>query len=137
MPVHHLPPRECFARLGDDVAYVDVRTQQEFDMGHPEGSMNIPFAFMGPMGMQPNAAFVAAMTKHFDKGATIVLGCKSGGRSAIAGEMLAAHGFTGDLINVLGGFYGGPGPRGPVAGWLEEGLPSSADADGKGWDDLR
>lgn len=136
MPVHHLPPQECFARLGDDVKYVDVRTQQEFDMGHPEGALNIPFAFMGPMGMQANPSFVAAMKKHFDQDATIVLGCKSGGRSAIAGEMLAAQGFTGDLINVLGGFHGGHGPRGRVMGWLEEELPTSADADGKGWNDL-
>jgi rhodanese-related sulfurtransferase len=137
MPVHHLPPQDCFARLGDDVAYVDVRSPEEFDMGHPEGSLNIPFAFLGPMGMAANPSFVAAIRKHFAPGDTIVLGCKSGGRSGMAAEMLAANGFTGDLINVLGGYHGGPSPRGPIAGWLEEGLPTSTDADGKAWDDLK
>lgn len=132
MPVSHMPPKEANARVVDGVRIVDVRSPQEFAMGHPEGSLNIPIAFMGALGMQPNADFVAVMRKHFQPGDTIVFSCKSGGRSGMAAEMMAANGFTGDLINVLGGYHGGS-----VPGWLAEGLPTSTETDGRSWDDLK
>ena len=113
--------------------YVDVRTPTEFGAGHPEGAVNIPVAFAGMMGMSLNDTFVEVASRVLDKEALIVLGCKSGQRSAMAGQLLAHAGFT-RLVNVAGGFAG----NGPIAGWRPAGLPcSTSPAPGATWDELR
>ncbi len=53
--------------------FVDVRTVEEFKEGHVPGAYNIPFAFKGPFGMEPNPAFADAMQKRFPSDAKLVL----------------------------------------------------------------
>ena len=134
MATIHLPPHDARSRLSETVRYVDVRTPEEFAEGHPQGALNIPVGFYGPYGMTLNPHFLSTMKQHFALDATIVLGCRSGGRSASAADLLAQHGFTGELINVLGGYHGGPGPNGQVVGWRDAGLPTGTD--GTPWADL-
>ena len=62
---------------------LDVRTPDEFQMGHPEPARNIPVqelprrvAEVGPPGTR------------------VVVYCQAGGRSAMATQILQAHGIT-------------------------------------------
>ena len=109
--------------------YIDVRTQQEFEAGHPAGSQNIPFALIGAGGMMPNPMFLSVMDKLFQHDSKLVIGCASGGRSARACQMLEQSGFS-HLADVAGG-YGGQRDhvgRVVVAGWADQGLPTSRDS---------
>lgn len=112
---------------------VDVRAPQEFAQGHPDGAINIPIAFRGPMGMQPNPSFVQAFQKLFpDTTAPLALTCGNGPRSARGCDLLAQAGYL-HLANVLGGMFGAAG----VVGWADAGLPVSADVQGVSWEDVK
>ncbi len=98
--------------------YVDVRTVEEFQQGHVPGAWNVPIAFRSSAGMQPNPNFVAAIQRRFPKDAKLVMGCKAGGRSERACELLASQGYS-DLVNMFGGFHGATDMSGNVVeqGW--------------------
>jgi rhodanese-related sulfurtransferase len=94
---------------------------------------------MGGGGMSPNPDFMTVMTAKFDKDAPLVVGCKMGGRSARACEMLDAAGFT-QLKNIDGGFSGRGDARDPSVrgGWSGSGLPvTTTPAPGATWTELR
>jgi len=94
--------------------YLDVRSEGEFAAGHVEGAINVPILFMSPGGMTPNPDFVAQVAAAIpDKECQLLLGCKSGKRSQLAGEALGTEGYT-DMTNVDGGFDA----------WAAKGLPS-------------
>ena len=106
------------------------RSPPEFAQGHPEGAVNVPVFFATPGGMAPNPDFLDAMRKLYPAETPLLLGCKSGMRSARACEMLEAAGYT-RLANVDGGFHGSPF----TPGWLAAGLPTSTT--GRTWDQIR
>lgn len=104
--------------------YIDVRTVQEFDAGHPEGAFNIPVANIDGTGtMVPNEQFTNVIAKHFAKDSKLVLGCKMGGRSMRACDLLAQAGFAA-LANMHGGFSGAP----DMTGWKDRDLPIASTA---------
>ena len=109
--------------------YIDVRTVEEFEQGHPPGAYNIPILFRGSLGMQPNPDFAAVVKRCFAPTTRIVFGCKSGGRSARACELLASQGY-GRLVNMAGGFHGAFDDLGrpTVQGWAARGLPQEREA---------
>jgi len=109
--------------------YVDVRSVEEFDQGHVPGAYNIPILFKGATGMQPNPDFADVVARHFPKDARIVFGCKAGGRSQRACEILAGQGYGG-LVNMAGGFHGACDELGRVVepGWAACGLPTARDS---------
>ncbi|HSE39441.1 MAG TPA: rhodanese-like domain-containing protein [Acidobacteriota bacterium] len=107
------------------VIYLDVRTTQEFDQGHPLRAVNIPIMSMVPgMGMVPNAEFVSVVEANIPKDANVLVGCKSGGRSARAVEILSQLGFQ-NLANVRSGFVGAMDMTGRIVepGWSLLNLP--------------
>lgn len=110
--------------------YLDVRTQQEFAQGHPEGAVNVPVFFAAPGGMEPNPDFVATVRKLWPTETPLLVGCRSGQRSARACDMLGAVGYT-KLANVEGGFQGSHS----TPGWISSGLPVSTS--GKTWDQVK
>lgn len=121
----HKKPKDAQALLtaNDGWIYLDVRSVEEFGGGHPIGAWNIPVMHRGPMGMTPNAEFVAVATKALPKTAKLVVGCASGMRSLRACELLAAAGYK-TLVNCEGGFQGGRDDAGnAVPGWAAAGLP--------------
>jgi rhodanese-related sulfurtransferase len=124
VPIRRVSPQEAKELIDrDGYSYVDVRSIPEFEAGHPEGAWNVPLLHMGPAGMAPNAEFLAVMEKAFPKDAKLVVGCKMGGRSLKASELLTASGFTG-IVDQRAGFEGAPGDP----GWRPLGLPVSAQA---------
>jgi len=84
---------------GDPYTLLDVRTQEEYDAGHIKGSILIPYTDIEKL----------AGEKLPDKGATILVYCRSGRRSAIAAQALADLGYT--RVMDMGGIqdwpYGG------------------------------
>lgn len=122
--VKRVSPAEAKALVDQGYTYVDVRSEPEFLAGHPAGSVNVPLLHMGPAGMTPNPDFMAVMSAAFPKDAKLVLGCRSGGRSLQAAELLQGAGFT-DVVDQRAGFEGARGPFGNVteAGWSPSGLP--------------
>lgn len=69
---------------GDPYILLDVRTQEEYDEGHIEGSILIPYTEIEQLAPQ----------KLPDKDATVLVYCRSGRRSAIAAQALADMGYT-------------------------------------------
>ena len=74
--------------------------------------------------MTPNPEFVSMMEKLYPKDAALVLGCKSGVRSAKAAALLEAAGFS-KLADVKSGFDGVRDAFGQVTekGWAAASLP--------------
>jgi rhodanese-related sulfurtransferase len=120
MSVKHVSVHEAHALQQAGATYVDVRSRQEFDAGHPAGAVNVPLIDHDPDTgqMAPNANFVRVVQANFEPGTKLLIGCQMGGRSMRAAQMLASFGFS-DVSNVLGGFGGARGDR----GWAESGLP--------------
>jgi len=130
-----ISPVEAAQKLSDGWTYVDVRTTQEFEAGHPAGAMNVPIAHREG----PNPDFIRVMRSNFAVDAKVVVGCKSGARSARAAQALAAEGFT-NVLDQRAGWDGARGPFGQVveAGWAEAGLAREDGAPaGRSWADLR
>jgi rhodanese-related sulfurtransferase len=74
---------------GDNVAFIDVRSEGEYATGHAQGAKNIPLN---------NLVNQAESLTGYD---AVYLICQSGGRSAMAVQYLAMEGIN--AINVLGG----------------------------------
>lgn len=78
-PLVALTPEELAARLAaGKVRLIDVRTQEEVAEGMIPGAEHIPLGSFDPAALGPS------------DGREVVLYCRSGRRSAIAGEQLAA-----------------------------------------------
>lgn len=90
--VQHISVSE-FKALDFEYQLVDVRTPDEYMSGAIEGSKNIDYF---------SADFLAGINK-LDKEAPVVLYCRSGRRSAKAGENLIQAGFK-EVYNVKGGY---------------------------------
>ena len=123
----------------DKVKLIDVRTPEEFAfVGHPEMAWNVPLAFVTyqgkdgkiEYGLKMNPDFVAGVKKIAGPTDTLLLMCRSGGRSAMAVNQLAAAGFK-NAYNITDGmegdkvedpesvFYG----KRMKNGWKNSGLP--------------
>lgn len=140
MPVKRVSPREANDLLAQGWTYVDVRSVPEYEAGHPAGAYNVPLMHFVPgRGMTPNPEFADVVAKIFPKDANLVIGCKTGGRSLRAAEMLTSMGYA-NVVDVRGGFEGERDMMGRTVemGWKECGLPvEQGPTPGRTWDDLR
>ena len=119
-------PQEAHDQMQNDPEYIylDVRSTPEFEAGHPAGAKNIPLLHLGPGGMTPNEDLTKVVEANLPKDAKIVVGCKTGGRSARACEIMAQMGYT-NVANVRAGFVGAMDNFGRVVepGWSMLNLP--------------
>ena len=104
---------------------VDVRTAEERKfVGHVPGSQHVAWATGTSMVRNPR--FVREVeAKIKDKNAVVLLLCRSGRRSALAGEALTKAGWK-NVFNVLEGFEGEIDQhqhRGTSGGWRWHDLP--------------
>ena len=124
MSVRRVSPAEAQALCAAGYRYVDVRSEMEFEHGRPAGSVNVPLMHVGPGGMRPNSGFVQDMKALFATDTKLVLGCKAGGRSLRAAQLLIGAGFS-DVIDQRAGFDGARDASGGVEpGWGRVGLPT-------------
>jgi rhodanese-related sulfurtransferase len=96
------------------IKVLDVRTFEEYVLiGHAEMAANVPLAFptyswdvdKGNYSVVVNADFIAHVSERFQPDDTILVMCRSGGRSAMAVNALAKAGFT-KVHNIIDGFEG-------------------------------
>lgn len=134
-----ISPQEASDKLADGWTYVDVRTTEEFESGHPAGAVNVPIAHAGAGGMVQNPQFAEVMEAAFPRDARIVVGCKAGGRSLRAAQTLLAMGFT-NVVDQRAGWDGARNPFGQVTepGWSRVGLPvEQGQPAGRSWEDMK
>ena len=143
MAFKQINPSEAKSLLDKNAGYVyvDVRSELEFQKGHPAGAYNIPLKNfnMAIQMMEDNPDFVEVFEKAFPKGAKLIVGCASGPRSYIACQILEQVGFA-ELATVDGGFNGKRDMFGNVAqkGWAELGFPvANGDGGEMGYPALR
>jgi len=138
----YLTAREAYEKWKaspDKVTVLDVRTPEEFlFIGHAEMAWNVPFAAQSyqwdaekkRFPMRPLPDFVARVQKVAEPGDTLLVMCRSGGRSAMAVNRLAEAGFK-NVYNIVDGMEGDSvkdpdslfhGQR-LVNGWKNSGLP--------------
>lgn len=138
----YVTAREAFEMWTADpqnVMILDVRTTDEFlFVGHPIMAWNIP-AFLqsyewdagkGGFPMKPNPDFVSQVKEVASPAHTILVTCRSGGRGALAVNLLAASGFEhvynitdgieGDAVDDPGSVFLGHRLKN---GWKNSGLP--------------
>lgn len=75
-----------------DLLILDVRTQSEFDAGHLEHAILLPYDEIGSR--------FAELLEYSN--ISILVYCRTGNRSGIASDELITHGFT-SVYNMLGG----------------------------------
>jgi rhodanese-related sulfurtransferase len=128
MTIKHVTVQQAHQQQSAGATYLDVRSIPEFEQGHPDGAFNVPLLHLDPATgqMRPNPQFLDVVRATFAPDTRLVVGCKMGGRSQQACEVLASAGYT-DVANVLGGWGGAP--QQGHAGWLQSGLPVETDAD--------
>jgi len=111
-----------------DAVYIDVRTEEEFNAGHPEGAVNIPIGVPNPMMQRfdVNPDFVDVVRASWPENTTLLVGCRTGPRAEMAAQLLAQKGYM-KVSWVLGGFAGITDPAGNVVapGWQQLGYPES------------
>jgi rhodanese-related sulfurtransferase len=96
-------PAEAIRLINRENALIlDVREENEFLSGHIVNSLHIPLSFLGKR--------LDELQKHKDK--PIIVGCKSGQRSASACTLLKKQGFE-QIYNLQGG----------IAAWQSDNLP--------------
>ncbi len=116
-------PEEVVALLTEGHVYVDVRSEQEFEGGHPAGAVNVPISQLGAAGFEPNPEFMQVIEAAFAKDEKLIVGCKTGSRSRRAAAMLTSAGFT-SVTDMIAGFAGSRDAFGrPSPGWSQKGLP--------------
>lgn len=98
----------------DEVKILDVRTPEEYIfVGHAAMARNIPLMFVTHKwdaereapAMEPNRDFVTLVKQHYKESDTILVTCRSGGRSKKAVDLLAKEGFT-KVYNIIDGMEG-------------------------------
>ncbi|KAF6253450.1 hypothetical protein COO60DRAFT_1703798 [Scenedesmus sp. NREL 46B-D3] len=115
--VQKVPSTEAAVLLERGLRYLDVRTPEEYADGHAVGAVNIPLLFKSPEGqMTPNPDFLQQVQQAFpDKAEEIIVGCRSGGRSARATSLLEQELQYAALIDDTGGWLA----------WVEAKLPTT------------
>jgi len=105
---------EMWKSTPDKVKVIDVRTPEEYAfVGHPEKAWNIPFAFVTyqrkegkfEYKVEWNLDFVTEVKSIAEPADILLVMCRSGDRSAMAVNKLAAAGFT-NAYTVTDGFEG-------------------------------
>jgi rhodanese-related sulfurtransferase len=113
----YLTAKEAFSKWhvdADKVVVLDVRTPEEYIfVGHAPMARNIPLRVLNqeltaekrrPV-MELNPGFVSQVKKDYKVTDTILVMCRSGGRSAKAVNLLAEAGFK-NVYNITDGFEG-------------------------------
>ncbi|MBX8464872.1 rhodanese-like domain-containing protein [Deinococcus sp. RIT780] len=95
--------QEGQSRVQAGALLVDVREPNEFEEVHAEGATLIPLSEF------------EARFSELPKDRELVMICRSGARSARAGEYLKAQGYS-QVVNVAGG----------TLAWVEAGLPTGS-----------
>jgi len=133
----YVTAREAYVKwqaAPDEVKILDVRTPEEFlFVGHPTMAWKIPVAAQSyewdaekkQFPMRPLPDFSARVREVAEPDDTLMVMCRSGGRSAIAVNMLAKAGYR-NVYNIVDGMEGdgnADSETTPMGGWKNSGCP--------------
>jgi len=133
----YVTAKEAYAKwqaAPEHVKIIDVRTPEEFlFVGSPEMAWRIPVAVQSyewdavknQFPLKPLMDFAARVSQIAKPEDTIMVMCRSGGRSAIAANMLAKAGFK-NVHNIIDGMEGdgnGDSESTATGGWKNTGCP--------------
>jgi rhodanese-related sulfurtransferase len=138
---------EQWTTNSETVKILDVRTPEEYlFVGHPEMAWNVPLALLAyqwdnsgrSLLTKPNPDFLGLAKEVFKISDTLIVMCRSGGRSAKATDLLAQAGFK-QVYNMIDGMEGDAvnDPESAYLGkrlkngWKNSGLPWTYDLDPK------
>jgi rhodanese-related sulfurtransferase len=144
----YVTARQAYEQWKTDPVHVrilDVRTPEEYVfVGHAEAAWNVPLLLQTyswdasgkSLAMAPNPEFLERAKKILQPSDTILVMCRSGGRSARAVDLLASAGFR-QVYSVVDGMEGDvvDDPASPLVGkrmkngWKNSGLPWTYDLD--------
>ena len=105
---------EKWSASPDTIHVLDVRTPAEYIfIGHAPMAVNIPVKFLKDnldpatlnLNMPNNENFITEVKKRFKETDSILVMCRSGGRSAAAVNLMATAGFK-NVYNIIDGFEG-------------------------------
>lgn len=129
--------KEAYAKwqaAPDKVKIIDVRTPEEYlFVGSPDMAWRIPVAVQSyewdaekqQFPMKPLPDLAARVSEFAKPNETLMVMCRSGGRSAIAANMLAKAGFP-NVHNIIDGMEGdgnGNSESEAQGGWKNSGCP--------------
>jgi len=136
---------EMWKADAEGVKIVDVRTPEEYIfVGHAPMARNVPLGFItytwdaekDEPGFAVNPEFLPRMMASYSATDTLLLTCRSGGRSALAVDALAkagfanayniTDGFEGDKVDDPASYYHGKRMKN---GWKNSGAPWTYDCD--------
>lgn len=126
--MQHLDPVAAHRYLAENpkALLIDCRTEIEhMYVGHPAGAEHVAWQEAPDWEIDPLFADKVRRLVSNDLERPVLLICRSGHRSVLAGEALEAAGFR-TVINVLEGFEGPLDDnyhRGTLGGWRFRGLP--------------
>ena len=144
----YLTAREAYGKWQadpDNVTVLDVRTTEEYlYVGHAPMAWNVPLmsqtyewnADKQYFKMQPNPDFISQVMEFAKPSDTLLVMCRSGGRSAMAVNNLAEAGFT-NVYQIIDGMEG-DAVKDPESvyqgqrlknGWKNSGIPWTYEAD--------
>ena len=113
----YVTAKDAFEKWNDsseEVVILDVRDPAEYlFVGHAPMARNIPFKLFSAektaqkrkLAMETNPNFIAEVKKRYQVTDTILIMCRSGGRSAEAANLLAKEGFK-KVYTITDGFEG-------------------------------
>jgi len=107
--------------------YLDVRSEQEFELGHVPDAINVPWRISAQGSPNPDfLRHVRHVMARFPGPQALVVGCQSGHRSRLAGELLLEQGFA-CVVEHAAGIAGLRDEFGQLLepGWERAGLPLS------------
>lgn len=127
----YITPEAAAERLAQGALYLDVRSPEEFEEGHPAGAWNLPVQLRAEArGLVDNPRFVEVAQAALDPERELIVGCRSGPRAERAAALLA---FCPRVVVMNGGMEGRRDAFGVVVvpGWKQQSLPVAYD--GKTW----
>ncbi len=126
------------ALLAEGYVYLDVRSEPEFEAGHPPGALNVPLLHAGAGGMTPNPDFSRVVEAAFGRGERLIVGCRSGSRSLKAARLMVQAGFT-EVVDLRPGWDGARDAFGRLEpGWSRCELPiETGKAPGQRYEDVK
>lgn len=123
MSVRDVDAHQAQALLEQGHRFLDVRTVQEFTLGHVPGAFNVPVQHAEGDSLSSNPQFVAVTQLAFALDTPLIVGCHAIARTERACEDLQAVGYR-NLTRLTHGWDGRRDAFGRLTpGWSRLGLP--------------
>jgi E3 ubiquitin-protein ligase RNF13 len=124
MSVRGVDPHQAQALLEQGHRFLDVRTVEEFELGHVPGAFNVPVQNAVGDVLSDNPQFLSVTQIAFSCDTPLIVGCHAAARAERACAELQAAGYR-NLFRLTQGWDGRRDAFGRLTpGWSRLGLPA-------------